>query len=65
MEKLLGVSYPTVKSRLRALLDKLGLDSLQAEAKRRSFEVVKGQERNEISAQEAIGLLRELEGESV
>jgi hypothetical protein len=62
VERQLNISYPTVKGRLDALLNKLGLGSLQAEAKRRRLDVVARLERGEISAQEAVGLLKELEG---
>lgn len=61
VERQLGISYPTVKGRLESLLNKLGLGSLQAEAKRRRLEVVERLERGEITAQEAIGLLKNLE----
>ncbi len=61
VERQLGISYPTVKGRLESLLNKLGLGSLQAEAKRRRLEVVERLERGEITAQEAIGLLKGLD----
>lgn len=61
VERQLGISYPTVKGRLDALLNKLGLGSLQAEAKKRRLEIVERLERGEITAQEAIGLLKGLE----
>ena len=62
VERQLGISYPTVKGRLEALLNKLGLGSLQAEAKRRRLEVVARLERGEIGAREAVDLLKGLEG---
>lgn len=61
VERRLGISYPTVKARLEALLNKLGLGALQAEAKQRRLEVLGRLERGEISAQEAVALLKELE----
>lgn len=61
MERCLGISYPTVKSRLEALLAKLGLSQLQSEVKRRRLEIVEKLERGEIPAREAIKLLKELE----
>lgn len=61
VERQLGISYPTVKGRLDSLLNKLGLGSLQAEAKKRRLEIVERLERGEITAQEAIGLLKGLE----
>ena len=61
-ERCLGISYPTVKSRLEALLAKLGLSQLQNEVKRRRLEIVEKLEKGAISAQEAIKLLKDLEG---
>lgn len=61
VERRLGISYPTVKSKLEALLNKLGLGSFQEEAKRRRLEVVEKLERGEINAQDAVGLLKQME----
>ncbi len=61
VERCLGISYPTVKSRLEAILSKLGLSQLQSEVKRRRLEIVERLERGEIPAREAIRLLRDLE----
>lgn len=62
VERQLNISYPTVKSRLDALLNRLGLGGLQAEAKKRRLGIVGRLERGEITAHEAIGLLKGLEG---
>ncbi len=62
VERQLGISYPTVKGKLEALLNKLGLGSLQEEAKRRRLGVVEQLERGEITAQQAIVLLKKMEG---
>lgn len=62
VERQLRISYPTVKNRLEILLNRLGLGSLQAEGKRRRLEVVSRLERGEITAQEAVVLLKDLEG---
>jgi len=62
VEKQLNISYPTVKARLEALLHKLGLGGMQAESKKNRMAVVERLERGEITAQDAIGLLKELEG---
>ena len=61
VERQLNISYPTVRGRLEALLNRLGLGSLQAEAKKRRLEIVERLERGEITAQVAIGLLKGLE----
>lgn len=61
VERQLNISYPTVKARLDALLNRLGLGSLQAEAKRRRLEIVERLERGEIAAAEAVALLKGLE----
>jgi len=62
VERQLSISYPTVKSKLENLLSKLGLGDLQNEVKKRRLEIVEKLERGEIPAQEAIKLLKELEG---
>jgi len=61
VERQLNISYPTVKGRLDSLLNKLGLGSLQAEAKKRRIEILEQLERGEVTAQEAIILLKGLE----
>lgn len=61
VERQLNISYPTVKGRLDNLLNRLGLGSLQAEGKKRRLEIVERLEKGEITAQEAIGLLKGLE----
>jgi len=62
VERCLSISYPTVKSRLEALLAKLGLSQLKSEVKRRRLEIVEKLDKGELSAKEAIKMLRELEG---
>ena len=62
VERCMGVSYPTVKARLEALLAKLGLSRLQNDVKRRRSEIVGKLERREITARQAIKSLKELEG---
>ncbi|MFA7007942.1 MAG: DUF2089 domain-containing protein [Elusimicrobiales bacterium] len=62
VERCMGISYPTVKSRLEAVLAKLGLSHPQSEARRRRLEIVEKLERGEIPAGEAIALLKNLEG---
>lgn len=62
VERCLGISYPTVKSRLEALLARLGLSQLQSETKRRRLEIVGRLEKGGLQAAEAIKLLKDLEG---
>ena len=62
VERCLGISYPTVKSRLEAMLAKLGLSQLQSEVKRRRLEIVEKLERGEIPVRDALKLLKDLEG---
>lgn len=57
----LGISYPTVKARLEALLNALGMGSMRAAARRRRLEILERLERGEIKAGEAVGQLRRLE----
>ena len=65
VERQLGISYPTVKARLEALLNKLGLGSLREEAKRRRLQVLERLERGEVTAQEAIAQLKAMEAEKI
>lgn len=60
VERSLGISYPTVKSRLEAMLSRLGLGQSQAGIKQRRLEVLVQLERGEIAAQEAVRLLNGL-----
>ena len=62
VERCLRISYPTVKSRLEAILSRLGLGQLQSEMKRQRLEAVEKLERGEITPVEAIKRLRDLEG---
>lgn len=62
VERCLGISYPTVKARLEALLAKLGLSQSQSGVRLRRLEIMEKLERGEIGAAEAIKYLRELEG---
>jgi len=61
VERRLGISYPTVKGRLEALLNKLGLGAEKSWEKPSRLGVIERLERGEISPQEAAELLRSLE----
>lgn len=61
VERRLGISYPTVKGRLDALLNKLGLGADRTWEKPNRLGVIERLERGEISPQEAAELLRSLE----
>lgn len=60
----LNISYPTVRGRLEALLNRLELGSLQAEQKKRRREIVERLERGEITAQETVALLKDLDAQA-
>lgn len=69
VERELGISYPTVKARLRALVSRLGLDSTPSPAveadqeqdkKARQLEILARLKRGEIFTHEAVALLKEL-----
>ncbi len=64
VEKELGISYPTVRSRLDGVIESLGYspakESSQAEADRRQG-ILEALERGEITAREAARLLRKEE----
>lgn len=60
VEAALGISYPTIRARLDALLDELGLGAAPAGGKRwTKAEVISALERGEISVAEAEQRLRE------
>ncbi len=59
VERILGVSYPTVRARLEALLRVLGYEA-EEETNDERAEVLAALERGEISAEEAAARLRAL-----
>lgn len=63
VEKNLGISYPTVRARLDALIKTMGLSAPSEGAGQRKSEIIGRLERGEIDAQAALKLLKELEGE--
>jgi hypothetical protein len=58
MERLFGVSYPTIKNRLNRLGEQLELELVQVDAAPSRAEVLEKLEKGEISVQEAVELLR-------
>lgn len=64
MERELGISYPTVRARLDAILEALGLrvepEADEEERRRLRREVLAALDRGELSAEEALRRLREL-----
>lgn len=69
VEAQLGISYPTVKARLRALVSRLGLDAAPAveaaadpeqDKKARQLEILARLKRGEIFTHEAVALLKDL-----
>jgi hypothetical protein len=59
MEQLFGVSYPTIKSRLNRIGEKLDFIKIDAAPHNSKSEILERLERGEISAKEAIDLLKE------
>jgi len=59
MERLLGVSYPTIKSRLRAINRLLGPERNESNANSNAIDVLNKLEDGEINIDEAI---KELKG---
>ncbi|MFX6969214.1 DUF2089 family protein, partial [Acinetobacter baumannii] len=57
VERILGVSYPTVRARLDALLKALGYEA--AEEGEDRLEVLEALRRGEISVEEAVARLKE------
>lgn len=58
VEKELGISYPTVRSKLDAVIKKLGYDAGSDERTARKEEILKALENGEITAQQAIAQLK-------
>ena len=58
MEKELGISYPTVRSRLDAVIKALGCDAGGEERSAKREEILKALERGELSPEQAIALLK-------
>ncbi len=61
IEKELGVSYPTVRGYTENLLTALGLNDNASKEPMTKASIFKMLERKEITAQEAAGLIKELE----
>ncbi|ALJ90322.1 DUF2089 domain-containing protein [Thermus aquaticus] len=57
VERILGVSYPTVRARLDALLKALGYEAGEEEGNR--LQVLEALRRGEISVEEAVARLKE------
>ena len=60
MERILGVSYPTVRARFETLLRSLGYEDEQSDVAEERALVLQQLEKGEISADEAAELLRAL-----
>lgn len=58
VEKELGISYPTVRSKLDAVIKKLGYDAGSEEQAVRKEEILKALENGEITAEQAIAQLK-------
>lgn len=62
VEKRLGISYPTVKSRLESLIRKLGLKVFDEDIKKKRLDILEKLEVGELSSEDAIKKIKELEG---
>lgn len=58
VEKELGISYPTVRSRLDAVIKALGCDAGGEERSARREEILKALERGELTPEQAIAMLQ-------
>lgn len=58
MEKELGISYPTVRSKLDAVIKKLGYDTETDDQTAKKEEILKALENGEITAEQAIAQLK-------
>lgn len=57
MEKELGISYPTVKSRLDEVANALGL-ALEAEPEKGNTDVLESLDKGELSIEEAVNMIK-------
>lgn len=58
VEKELGISYPTVRSKLDGVIKKLGYDTGPDEQSAKKEEILKALENGEITAEQAIALMK-------
>lgn len=58
VEKELGISYPTVRSKLDGVIKKLGYDAGPDEQSAKKEEILKALENGEITAEQAIALMK-------
>ena len=58
VEKELGISYPTVRSKLDAVIKKLGYETEPDEQAAKKEEILKALENGEITAEQAIAQLK-------
>lgn len=58
VEKALGISYPTVRSKLDAVIKELGYESVSDEQSVQKEEILKALENGEITAEQAIAQLK-------
>lgn len=58
VEKELGISYPTVRSKLDGVIKKLGYDTGLDEQSAKKEEILKALENGEITAEQAIALMK-------
>jgi len=60
MEKILNISYPTVKNKMAKILEKLGISEYDYEFKDKKMEILQKLEKGEITPQEAVKMIRDL-----
>lgn len=60
VEKALNISYPTVKSRLEEIVKKMGISDYDFDTKNKKMEILKKLERGEITAQDAVKMIKDL-----
>ncbi|MDI6863003.1 MAG: DUF2089 domain-containing protein [Pseudothermotoga sp.] len=60
VQKELGISYPTARSRLEGIVKTLGYEAEEVQQEKQVNEVLESLEKGEISAQEALEKIRKL-----
>lgn len=60
VEKSLGISYPTVKNRLEAVVEKLGLAEYDPDFRKKKMEILERLDKGEITPKDAVKLIKGL-----
>jgi len=60
VEKTLGISYPTVKSKLNSIISKMGIEDYDIDFRTKKAEILDKLEKREITPQDAVKMIKSL-----